>query len=73
MKLYHFDFDGVYLGGEIVIVAKDREQAQQLAEETLKRCYSKLKDPVKSLELSFDCEGEFNPEGCVVHYWDGDY
>lgn len=73
MKFYDYFFCGEALGGEIIVVAKNREQADKLAADRLKERYKKYKDPVKSFELEFGCEWEFDPEGCVAHFWDGDY
>lgn len=50
MKFYNYSFDGEALGGEITILAKNRNDADKLAEKSLKSRYPKLKNPVEYKE-----------------------
>ena len=73
MKFYHYCFDGEALGGLIIILAKNKEQADIVAEKSLKNRYKREKDPVKNHELELMCECTFDSEGDEVHFWDGEY
>jgi len=72
MKTFTYSFDGEALGGEIVVVAKNREDADRLALEAFKERYPRLTGTIEKY-LTFDGETKFSSKGQVVHFWDGDY
>lgn len=73
MKVYRYWFDGEALGGTIVVVAKNETKAFELAEKSLKGRYPREKHPAKNHELELFDEYDFDPNGCEVYFWDGEY
>lgn len=74
MIFYRYRFDGEALGGEMIVIAHSRKDADKLAEEQLRSSYKRLKDPIKSLNLEFENSWEHDRLlGSVVYYCNGDY
>lgn len=81
MKLnrYRFTFDGMALGGEMVVLAENPQDATKAAERRLKE-YAPDKDPYEDLDLEIERFHDGRPDEVVdlstaqvVHFWDGDY
>jgi len=63
MRLYYYKFDGRYFDGQVIILAKTRYQADQLAKE-------KVEKDLESLE--FLCSLPIS-ENIVVYFNDSDH
>lgn len=66
LKLYKFDFTGLFLGGEIFVVETTEEEAIHKAKA---RVSESLLDP-ETVMLSGVCALE---TGAIVHFDNGDY
>jgi beta-lactam-binding protein with PASTA domain len=65
-KVYQFDFKGLWLGGEIHVVAESQERAEIEAKAHVKESGYKP----ETVELK---ETEEIREGKVIYFYDGDY
>jgi len=72
MKMYSYSFDGEALGGQIVVVAKNKEKADVLAQNAYADRYPSRANEAEQ-DLSFLSESKFNSKGQVVYFDDGDY
>jgi len=68
MKLYHFEFDGMALGGVTVLVATSEAYARRKLETKLTE--SRLERSIPSIRLISSTPVE---DADIVYFWDGDY
>lgn len=72
MNAYRFSYEGMWLGGTMIVIAPNKEIAEKLAKEKISESVDKrfVKDKLKSLEL----EEEMSiVEPTVVFDYNGDY
>lgn len=69
MKFFEFGYDGLALGGVIVVMSDDWFDGAELAKKYLKE--QNCSDEVIA-SLYLQCESELNETG-IVYDWNGDY
>lgn len=69
MKIYDFRFKGLWMGGEIIIVAKTEEDALRIATEHINKDQDLSEEQKKDLRLLETHEIEEK----IILYYNGDY